>query len=234
MTSTRAGRRNIGLGESVRSLPKEKDRRAPELRERVLEATVALLSEQGYAGTTLHKVAERAGLSLGSVQHQFPSRAELMAAVMAMSIDANEADYIAVQKEAGSLDDLVRGAMRVGWRIVNKPLFVATMEITSGTRGDPALAAYAAEAIKARDRNRIAMIQAASASLGVDLPLSETFLALYRVITSGLAFEMSRGTPEGDAKAAYDIFEDFMASWVNAKLAELSTAPQTTSEALPK
>ena len=46
---------------------------AEETRRRIIEATYALHSELGVAATTMTHIAERAGVSIGSVYHHFPT-----------------------------------------------------------------------------------------------------------------------------------------------------------------
>ena len=48
----------------------------------VLDATVELLIERGYAGTSTRLAAERAGVSLGALQHHFRTKAELSVEAM--------------------------------------------------------------------------------------------------------------------------------------------------------
>jgi AcrR family transcriptional regulator len=47
-----------------------------------VEAAVACIDEQGWSGTTVGLIAERAGMSRGAAQHHFPTRAELVGATM--------------------------------------------------------------------------------------------------------------------------------------------------------
>lgn len=52
------------------------DRRAEtsaETRQRIVEATAALHSEQGVSATSLRDIAERAGVSVGTAYHHFPT-----------------------------------------------------------------------------------------------------------------------------------------------------------------
>ncbi len=53
------------------------ERRA-ETRAALLEATIDCLVEHGYAGTTTRRIAERAGVTLGAVQHHFGSKVGLL------------------------------------------------------------------------------------------------------------------------------------------------------------
>lgn len=46
---------------------------AEEMRERIVRATFDLHGEQGVLGTTMKQIAERAGVSVGSVYHHFPT-----------------------------------------------------------------------------------------------------------------------------------------------------------------
>jgi AcrR family transcriptional regulator len=46
---------------------------AEDTRERIVHATFALHAEQGIAGTSMKQIAARAGVSVGSVYHHFPT-----------------------------------------------------------------------------------------------------------------------------------------------------------------
>lgn len=47
------------------------------------DALVAVIAEHGLEGTSVRKVAARAGVSIGAVQHHFPSKDAMLAAAMA-------------------------------------------------------------------------------------------------------------------------------------------------------
>src|SRR3954453_15990557 len=48
----------------------------------VIDATVASLVGVGYAGPTISRVQERAGVARGTLLHHFPTRADLLVAVV--------------------------------------------------------------------------------------------------------------------------------------------------------
>lgn len=52
------------------------------MRQRLLDATVELVAERGYAATTTVQVAERAGVSRGALLHHFPSKNDLVIAAV--------------------------------------------------------------------------------------------------------------------------------------------------------
>ncbi len=62
-----------------RRIPRQARSRA--LVEAILEATARVLAEHGYAGTNTNVVAERAGVSVGSVYQYFPNKDSLVTAL---------------------------------------------------------------------------------------------------------------------------------------------------------
>jgi AcrR family transcriptional regulator len=63
-----------------RPTPRTEARRAA-TRERILEAGLAQVAEGGYSSASVHAVAARAGVAVGSVYRHFPSKSELFAEV---------------------------------------------------------------------------------------------------------------------------------------------------------
>jgi AcrR family transcriptional regulator len=56
-------------------------------REELLKAALEVIAEEGYAGASLRKVAQRAGCTTGALTYSFPSKEELMAAVIESRFD---------------------------------------------------------------------------------------------------------------------------------------------------
>ena len=48
----------------------------------VLDVATAILLEKGYAGLSFRSVAERAGMGLGNLQHYFPTKDDLISAML--------------------------------------------------------------------------------------------------------------------------------------------------------
>src|SRR6476619_5872543 len=57
-------------------------------RQRLLEATIDCLADQGWAATTVGVVAKRAGVSRGAAQHHFPTREDLITAALEFMFDS--------------------------------------------------------------------------------------------------------------------------------------------------
>ncbi len=79
-----------------------------ETRRKVLEAARDLFNEIGYEETTIRAVAERAGVSVGSVFTTFASKADVLSQVMDDRVDAlyRELEHVARHMRGSVLDRL--------------------------------------------------------------------------------------------------------------------------------
>jgi len=50
--------------------------------ERLYQAAIDLIGEQGYAGTTVDEIVARAGVAKGTVYYHFKSKADLVSALL--------------------------------------------------------------------------------------------------------------------------------------------------------
>jgi AcrR family transcriptional regulator len=62
---------------------------AEETRRRIVQATFDLHGEQGIAATSMKQIASRAGVSVGSVYHHFPTYEDAVTACGAMALGRN-------------------------------------------------------------------------------------------------------------------------------------------------
>ncbi len=84
----------------TRKLPKQERSRATV--EALLDATAALLVEEGYPRTTTNRIARRAGVSVGSLYQYFPNKEAVVAALIERFIDA-QFEILATQLSASAL-----------------------------------------------------------------------------------------------------------------------------------
>jgi AcrR family transcriptional regulator len=113
--------------------------RSAATRARVIAAARDVLCAQGYSGATMHAIKDAAGMSLGAIQHHFPTKAKLMAAV------AQEFSAYRIQAYA---DAIRRGAtprqsmenlIDANFQMVSRPEMAAVLEIHLARRNDPDL-----------------------------------------------------------------------------------------------
>lgn len=113
----------------------------------LLDAAIDCLAEEGYAKTTKRRIAERAGVSTGALQHHFASKAELLgeatrhiSARMATEwLAQGEPDGRSVRQRHEQLLDRM-------WAIYRGPLFRAALQLVLAAHTDPELRAQRAGA----------------------------------------------------------------------------------------
>lgn len=95
-----------------RKQPRQARSRA--LVEAILDATERVLAQEGSEATTTTRVAEVAGVSVGSLYQYFPSRDALLAAVIERRVERDEQEFLA---HLGTLSDAsLASVLRAGAR----------------------------------------------------------------------------------------------------------------------
>jgi AcrR family transcriptional regulator len=109
-------------------------------RARLVDVGVEMLVSRGYAGLTTVAVQQAAGLSRGAVLHHFPTREELLRAVIRRLLELHEAAaHEALQATPSSADGVAR-AISALHAVVRRPAFVAQLDLWTAARTDPDLA----------------------------------------------------------------------------------------------
>ena len=114
------------------------------MRARLLEATVELLVERGYAGTSTTLVSERAGVSRGAQLHHFPTKQDLVVAAVQHVTEVRGAELAeaAVRLPGGARR--TRHVLRMLGDHFTSPVFAAALELWVAARTDPELLAEVA------------------------------------------------------------------------------------------
>ena len=111
------------------------------MRERLLTAALGSLVELGYARTTTVEVQRRSGTSRGALLHHFPTRADLMAAVVELIGTQREAAMRKVLAATGPEPIGTRAGIALVRRMFSGPLYQAELELWSAARTEPELRA---------------------------------------------------------------------------------------------
>ena len=88
-------------------------RRASDTRERLMEAAVETLREEGVVGTSARSIGEHAGVNQALIFYHFGSIANLLLAAFSKTSDEQVAKYREAAAEVSSLSDLVGIARRL-------------------------------------------------------------------------------------------------------------------------
>ena len=123
---------------------------ATDARTRILDAALALMSEQGSAGASMRQLAAACGLNVATIYHYFPSKADLLRSVMEerrygerLSADSPDLDPdVAPQARLAAL---------IGWiweRALDEEA-VFRLLVGEGLRGEEAATSSAVEVVDA-------------------------------------------------------------------------------------
>ncbi len=153
----------------------------------LLDAALECLIEDGYAGLTTRKVADRAGVSQGTQMHYFPTRARFVAEAVRhlafkLAAELREQDTMHPRTDRRRLELLLDRT----WEIHTGPVFQATMELWVAARTDAEIREAMAEV--ARDVTR--MIAAGASEMFPELmarPRAGEVLDMGLAIMRGLA-----------------------------------------------
>jgi AcrR family transcriptional regulator len=119
---------------------RRKDARPLEL----LEAALALFGEKGFAATRIEEVAQRAGVSKGTLYLYYPSKEELIKAVIAHYLSSRIADTAQrVEAYRGAMGPLLQDLLVSWWQqTYASPASAAFKIIISESRNFPEIAEY--------------------------------------------------------------------------------------------
>lgn len=176
--------------------------RSAATRERVIAAAVELLHRHGYSGATTLAIAREAGVSLGALQHQFPTKALLMASVVRRFAAQRFLTYRAALR--GVPNGLARfeALSAASWSRIGTPELAASMEIQLAMRNDTELAQAAAPMFERHN----AFIRRLIGRMLADRPeLDEQRVESIRLLNSAIMLGMSMLTVTSGKPEAVDL-----------------------------
>jgi AcrR family transcriptional regulator len=122
--------------------------RSAETRRLLIEAAVATLKEDGYAGASARAIAERAGSNQGLIFYHFGSVANLLLAALDAVSSERLAHYGASIDQAGSLADLVGAATGIFSDDLDAGYVTVLVEMIAGASATPGLGPEVAARIR--------------------------------------------------------------------------------------
>lgn len=120
----------------------------PDARTRILDAALTLMGDQGVAGTSMRQLAAASGLNVATIYHYFPSKADVLRAVIA---ERRYGERLAV--DPPPLDLTLPPVQRFGalfewfWARALEEESVWRLLVGEAIRGEPAAATTAAELV---------------------------------------------------------------------------------------
>jgi AcrR family transcriptional regulator len=117
-----------------------RDRQREATRDRLVETGVELLITRGYTGTNTVAVQKEAGVSRGALLHHFPTRADLITAIIRRLLEMHETAAREALESAQPDADPVTRAITALNTVIRRPAYVAQMDLWTAARTDPDLA----------------------------------------------------------------------------------------------
>lgn len=112
--------------------------RSAETREKVIQAVIECIAEEGLHNTSAARIAERAGVTWGAIAHQFGDKESLLLAVVERNIEAIQQDLSAAAS-ARSLSPRERISLLIerSWLHITQASAVAFIELVLYGRSQP-------------------------------------------------------------------------------------------------
>ncbi|SET17790.1 TetR/AcrR family transcriptional regulator [Oceanicella actignis] len=162
---------------------------AGETRARILDAAARIARERGARHVTIDAVTAASGLSKGGVLYHFPSKAALLAALIAREVEALRARCDAHREAArGAPNPTLRGFLSALEQMMDEGDRLP-MAILAASAEDPALL----DPVRAEFRARWARIAAETAA-------PDRAFAIWSAIEGLRLFDMFAAAPEGRAQ----------------------------------
>jgi AcrR family transcriptional regulator len=190
-----------------RELKDRRSVRGDATKELILEAARESLREQGYSGTSIRAVAERAGVQLSLVHYHFGSKQGVLVAVLEREneklLERQQALFagpgpLSVKWRAACRfleDDLESGYVRILW------------ELWAAGLADEELAARWRDATAGWRRLMAEVFEEWSREVGLELPISASAVAtLVANLFQGLETEILAGVSESESPH-YEVLE---------------------------
>ncbi len=170
---------------------------AEETRRRIVQATFELHSEQGIAATSMKQIAQRAGVSIGTVYHHFPTLDETIMACGQHVRQTMPAPNEAIFAGAATMKDRLIRLARTLFDYLDRVAF-------DRVRPDQHQVALVRQFVLEEEEHRIALTRAALAPFAIDRDM-------IRIVAALLDIEVYRGlqraglSPEAAAEAITDV-----------------------------
>jgi TetR/AcrR family transcriptional regulator, regulator of cefoperazone and chloramphenicol sensitivity len=173
-------------------------------RARVIDATIDCILEEGFYRASSNRIAERAGVTWGVIQHHFGTREALLLATfqsgMEELIETLESAVITGDTFEARLESLAD----VIWRFYRRPRFVAYEQLTLNLLRDPTIDAATVRLVRRRQA-KIGDLLTELATQVVDAEIAEVLppAALLQILRGlAIGLELADAVPRQARRAS--------------------------------
>jgi AcrR family transcriptional regulator len=195
-------------------------RRCPEDRpEQIIKAALEVFGECGLANARLQDIAERAGVSKGTIYLYFPNKEELFREMIRQTAVAKIERAEKAEAHGSPTSQLV-AAMRSYWVFVRSPVFVTIYRLVLGELHQfPDLAKFYAEEVVARGQRLLSGIIRRGVDAGefrqID-PMVAARMLVALTIMNGIWRDERTGVPLLAHKSDEEVFKELMEFYLHS------------------
>jgi AcrR family transcriptional regulator len=120
-------------------------------RERVLAVAIEIILEEGYYRASSNRIAKRAGVSWGVIQHHFGSRERLLLEVVSRGSMELVAGLRNAEIRGETIDERLDSLADVIWEHYRRPEFLAYVQVLLNLSKEPRTSAGTVEALAASE-----------------------------------------------------------------------------------
>jgi AcrR family transcriptional regulator len=131
-----------------RRSPRRQRADGAETRSRVLDAVIESIVEKGYYQTSSNEIARRAGVTWGTIQHQFGTREQLLLAVVDRRWHDLEHAVATARVEGATLEARLRSVLEVLAEHYGRPSHLAHLQIALDLTHDPNVSVAVRRAVR--------------------------------------------------------------------------------------
>lgn len=183
------------------------------MRERLLDATILSILEDGFSGATTRRIGQRAGVSRGAQLHHYPTRQHLLGAAAEHLLNRRHQEFQLAQAGGLTSAAAIAAAVEFLWSIYSGPTLKVWQELVIAARTDAALREQLAgvnERFFARARQTLADLFGRPA---VDDDELAAITRLTLAILDGLALNQTLEPDERGARNVLRLVETLAAAW---------------------
>jgi AcrR family transcriptional regulator len=181
---------NHPVTSAPRRTRRTQEERTATTRAKVIGASIDCLSQRGFAESTTSVIAEAAGISRGAMVHHFPSKDDLLIAVVEHVLDDSLSSYGAQLMAIADPRERLLATPELAWKGILSPGYMAWLEIWIGTRGNAPLTEKFRATYDRVNRRAAQAMRRMAVDAGVDdLERIERIRMLFLGAMRGLAIE---------------------------------------------
>ena len=174
----------------------------------LIHSAIKLLNSHGYAGATLALIAEDAGVSRGSILHQFGTRAALMIEVVKWVYAEEYALYGELIPKSPHRGHKLSDWPLIVWKVLSRPSATAVVEILQGSRSDADLAEQLRPVQTQIEQSSMSALQAMHA-MHVNNPRDRAIIRVVVAAVRGLSLQTLTVDP-ADLEFAMQMLNDLV------------------------